>query len=70
MPCHAIWPGPCCYAQAVLPHALALESCTLALALELDGMQLPDIFNCSVRKHVNGRSTSSSFRLQGAHVYR
>lgn len=65
------WLVPCAFLglQAIVPEALTTDCYPLRLQLQIDERPLPDIYSCTIRKHVNNRTTCVSYRLQGANVY-
>ncbi|KXZ49179.1 hypothetical protein GPECTOR_22g769 [Gonium pectorale] len=55
--------------RAAIPGCLAVNSYAVNLQLQIDGESLPELYKCTIKKHVNNKTSCVSYRLQGTGIY-
>ncbi|GFR52133.1 hypothetical protein Agub_g14648, partial [Astrephomene gubernaculifera] len=55
--------------KAAIPGCLSVNSYAVNLQLQIDGEKLPDLYKCTIKKHVNNKTSCVSYRLQGTGIY-
>ncbi|PNW82911.1 hypothetical protein CHLRE_06g299250v5 [Chlamydomonas reinhardtii] len=52
-----------------LRGSLHADSYAVNLQLQIDGRNLPEVYKCTIKKHVNNKTSCVSYRLQGTGIY-
>ncbi|GLI61988.1 hypothetical protein VaNZ11_004557 [Volvox africanus] len=54
---------------AAIPGCFDVDSYAINLQLQIDGETFPEIYKCTIKKHVNNKTRCVSYRLQGTGIY-
>ncbi|KAG2449938.1 hypothetical protein HYH02_000042 [Chlamydomonas schloesseri] len=52
-----------------LRGSLYADSYAVNLQLQIDGTNYPEVYKCTIKKHVNNKTSCVSYRLQGTGIY-
>ncbi|GIL51007.1 hypothetical protein Vafri_7080 [Volvox africanus] len=55
--------------HAAIPGCLGADSYAVDLQLQIDGETLPEVYKCTIKKHINNKTNCVSYRLQGSGIY-
>ncbi|GLI62136.1 hypothetical protein VaNZ11_004706 [Volvox africanus] len=55
--------------HAAIPGCLGADSYAVDLQLQIDGETLPEVYKCTIKKHINNKTSCVSYRLQGTGIY-
>ncbi|GIL75384.1 hypothetical protein Vretifemale_5186, partial [Volvox reticuliferus] len=54
---------------AAIPGCFEVDSYAVNLQLQIDGETFPEVYKCTIKKHVNNKTRCVSYRLQGTGIY-